>query len=69
MVNSSVASAERLFLGLLFLVRLELGTAWLVGLVASLGFLSPQASGLLFWRQKMKKSDGVNANDKIGRRY
>jgi len=63
-----LSSVAAFVFGLLFLVRLELGTAWLVGLVASLGFITP---GIWFivLAAEMKKSDGVNANDKIGRRY
>ena len=48
-----LSSVAAFVFGLLFFsFAWKLGTAWLVGLVASLGFYHPQASGLLFWRQK-----------------
>jgi uncharacterized membrane protein HdeD (DUF308 family) len=63
-----ISSVAAFVFGLLFLVRLELGTAWLIGLVAGLGFITP-GTWFVVLAEEIKKTDGANANDKIRRRY
>lgn len=60
-------SGAALTLGALFLVRLELGTAWLIGLIAGLGLVTPGAWFLLL-AQELQNSNGPEGRRRSHRR-
>jgi uncharacterized membrane protein HdeD (DUF308 family) len=57
-----ISSGAACISGIMFLVRLEVGTAWLIGLVAGLCCITPGVWFMLL-AAEMKKSGGSDAND------